>query len=71
MRTACDAMKNKPTLNISQLSALVGVSLRTMYNMVGDGRCPVNPIEKTKPRRWNRSDVEKWLSPTHNGSNND
>ena len=47
-------------MTITKLAEHIGVSLRTMYNMIADGRFPVDPIIGSDPRRWNLEDVEKW-----------
>lgn len=52
-------MTNK-TLTIQQLAALIGVSRRTLYNMLDDGRFPVPCIPGTKPRRWDSDAVDAW-----------
>lgn len=52
-------MTNK-TLTIQQLASLIGVSRRTLYNMLEDGRFPVPCIPGTKPRRWNSDAVDAW-----------
>lgn len=51
---------NEKTLNIKQLAAYIGVSRRTLYNMLSDGRLPVAPIPGTKPRRWSIDDLDRW-----------
>lgn len=53
-------MEKTNTLTITKVAKHIGVSLRTMYNMVSDGRFPVAPISSSDPRRWNIEDVEKW-----------
>lgn len=53
-------MKTAKTLNICEVAEYIGVSRRTIYNMVDQGRFPVKPIKGTKPRRWNIDAVEKW-----------
>jgi len=52
----------KKTINITELAKYIGVSQKTMYNMVNSNRFPVLPIPETKPRRWNTEEVEKWLN---------
>lgn len=42
----------------------LGVSVRSLYNMLDDGRFPVPPIPNTKPRRWARADVDAWCDST-------
>ena len=50
----------KKTLNVQDVARLIGVSRRTLYNMLNDGRFPVLPISGTSPRRWNLDAVEAW-----------
>lgn len=56
------AEMTKKTLNLTQLSQYVGIHKRTLYRMLLDGRFPVDPIPKTKPRIWLVDDVDSWLT---------
>lgn len=49
-------------LNITKLSAYVGIPKRTLYDMIRDGRFPVEPVKGTQPRLWNVKDVDEWLN---------
>jgi predicted DNA-binding transcriptional regulator AlpA len=51
-------MKAK-TLNLKQAALLVGVSRRSVYNMMADGRFP-RPIKGTKPPRWDIDTIDAW-----------
>lgn len=51
----------KKTLKLKQLAEHLGIPVRTLYRMLGDGRFPVEPIANTKPRLWNTADVNAWL----------
>lgn len=51
----------KKTLNLTELAAHVGIPKRTLFNMVRDGRFPVEPIIKNTPRIWSTEQVDKWL----------
>jgi excisionase family DNA binding protein len=53
-------MKKQKTLNISEVAEYIGVSRRTFYNMIEDGRFPVKPIKGTDPRRWNVDSIDSW-----------
>lgn len=50
------------TLTLTQLARHIGVSKRTMYNMLEDGRFPVEPIPRTNPRRWSLESVREWVA---------
>ena len=49
------------TLTLKQVSSLVNIKRRTLYNMIKDGRFPVLPIPGTKPPRWSRDAVQAWV----------
>lgn len=53
-------MTNKKTLNLTELTAYLGVDIRTIYRMIDDGRFPVKPIKGFQTRRWNIEDVDAW-----------
>jgi predicted DNA-binding transcriptional regulator AlpA len=48
------------TLTLTALALHIGVKKRTLYNMLKDGRFPVDPIPGLRPRRWNVEDVDRW-----------
>jgi excisionase family DNA binding protein len=48
------------TFNLSSAARYLGVSRITLYNMMKDGRFSVDPIPGTKPRRWNKEDLDAW-----------
>lgn len=50
------------TLNLTQLSSYIDIPKRTLYDMIRDGRFPVDPIKATRPRRWNVDAVDEWLA---------
>lgn len=50
------------TLKLTDLAQYIGVSRKSLYNMIEDGRFPVQPIPSLKPRRWNVEDVDAWRS---------
>jgi len=47
-------------LTLTKLARYHGIPKRTLYDMLKDGRFCVDPIPKTKPRLWNRADVDAW-----------
>lgn len=49
------------TLTLTQVSEYIGIKKRTLYNMIQDGRFPVDPIKGTHPRRWNTEDIDAWV----------
>lgn len=49
------------TLCLTDVSRRIGVKKRTLYNMIGDGRFPVPPIPRTRPRRWSVEAVDAWV----------
>jgi excisionase family DNA binding protein len=50
------------TLTLTQAAAYIGVKKRTLYNMLNDGRFPVDSIPHTKPRRWSVDAVDSWVA---------
>lgn len=48
------------TLTVTQLAHYLNMHKRTLYNMIQDGRFPVDPIKGSHPRRWNIEDVDAW-----------
>jgi len=48
------------TLSITDAARYLGYSRKTLYNMVKDGRFPVDPIPDIYPRRWNIEDLDAW-----------
>ncbi len=53
------------TLNIAGTARHIGVSRKTLYNMINDGRFAVASIPNTHPRRWNVDDLEQWKQGKH------
>ena len=51
---------NKKTLTLTKLSEYLEIPKRTLYRMISDGRFPVEHINGTKPKLWDRETVEKW-----------
>lgn len=51
-------LPKRKLLNTNDLAARLGVSRQTIRNMLREGRCPVAPIEGTKPPRWSPVDVD-------------
>ena len=47
-------------MGLTQTAIYIGVTKKTLYNMILDRRFDVEPIRGTKPRRWNVEDVDKW-----------
>lgn len=45
---------------LTELAKYLGIKRRTFYDMIQDGRFPVEPIPRTTPRRWNKEDVDQW-----------
>lgn len=48
------------TLTLTALADYLTIKKRTLYNMIDDGRFPVEPIKGTQPRLWNVADVDAW-----------
>lgn len=47
-------------MKLVEAAQYIGVSRRSLYNMMKDGRFPVEPIPGTSPRRWNIEDIDAW-----------
>ena len=48
------------TLTLQGVSDHIGIPRRTLYDMIKDGRFPIDPIPELHPRRWNIEDVDAW-----------
>lgn len=48
------------TLCLADVALYIGVSRRSIYNMLKDGRFSVEPIPNTRPRRWNIEALDAW-----------
>lgn len=48
------------TLTITAAARYLGVSRRTLYNWLKDGRFDAPPIEGSHPRRWNIEALDEW-----------
>lgn len=48
------------TMTLTALAAYLTIEKRTLYNMIKDGRFPVDPIRGTQPRLWNVEAVDAW-----------
>lgn len=57
---------DKKTLNLTELSIYIGISRRTLYNMIQDGRFPVQPIKGLEPKRWSVEKVNEWIESKGN-----
>lgn len=55
-------MTEKPTgtVTLTDLAKYLNIPKRTLYDMIEDGRFPVEPIKDIKPRRWNIEEVDQW-----------
>ncbi len=51
----------KKTLNLTELAEHTGIAKRTLFDMIRDGRFPVEPIIKTTPRIWSTAQIDEWL----------
>lgn len=51
---------NGQTLPLAKVARYLGYSRASLYNMLKDGRFPVQPIPGTQPRRWNVDDLDAW-----------
>jgi excisionase family DNA binding protein len=59
-----DRMTQK-TLTLQDVATYTGIKRRTLYNMLKDGRFPVQSIPGTKPKRWSFEDVQAWIAGTY------
>jgi excisionase family DNA binding protein len=50
----------KPAMTLTRLAEYLDIPKRTFYDMIKDGRFPVDPIKGTDPRRWDVDAVDKW-----------
>lgn len=48
------------TFSLTELAKYLGINKRTVYNMIKDGRMPVDSIKGLQPRRWNVEDIDAW-----------
>ena len=60
---------DKKTLNLTELSIYIDISRRTLYNMIQDGRFPVQPIKGLEPKRWSVEKVNEWIESKGNDNN--
>lgn len=51
----------KKTLTLTELADYVGIPKRTLFDMIRDGRFPIDPIIRSSPRIWSTEQVDKWL----------
>lgn len=51
---------DKKILTLQEVAYYLGFSRATMYNMIKDGRFPVQPIRGVEPPKWNIEDVDAW-----------
>lgn len=49
------------TLTLTKTAEKIGIQKRTFYNMLKDGRFPVEPLPGIHPRRWSVAALEEWL----------
>lgn len=54
------AYQTMKTLTLTKLAEHLGIPKRTLYDMIADGRFPVQPILGSHPRRWAVEHVEAW-----------
>lgn len=47
-------------MKLKDVALYLGVPVRTLYDMLNDGRFSAQPIPGTKPRRWNVEDIDAW-----------
>jgi len=57
--------RDKMIVNLTKVADMIGVSKRTLYNMIQDGRFPVRPIPRSNPRKWSVDDVKAWIAGTY------
>lgn len=50
------------TLTLTGVAAFLGVSRQTLYNMLTDGRFPLESIPGSRPRRWSKEAVAAWVA---------
>lgn len=50
------------TFTLTELAVYLNIKRRTFYDMIEDGRFPVDPIKGSHPRRWNKEHVDTWRS---------
>lgn len=55
------AMPEKPTLTLTELADRIGMPKRTIYNQLGRGDFPLEPLPRIRPRRWSTEAVDAWL----------
>ncbi len=58
-------MTETPTnalLNVKQVAATIGTSVRTAWRLADTGRMPRPIALSGNLRRWNRAALEKWIS---------
>jgi len=51
----------KKTLNLTELAKYIGIPKRTLFDMIRNGRFPVDPLIKATPRLWSTEQVDAWL----------
>lgn len=56
----------KKTLNLTDLAKYIGITRRTLYIMIHDGRFPVQPIKGLEPKRWSVEKVNEWIESKEN-----
>lgn len=64
-------MTTPKTLVAAAVARYLDIKHRTFYNMLKDGRFPVEPLPDVKPRRWNREDLDAWLKGNYSPKNVD
>jgi excisionase family DNA binding protein len=52
----------KKTLTLTELADYIGIPKRTLFDMIRDGRFPVQPVIRVTPRIWSTQQVDEWLS---------
>lgn len=51
---------DKRILKAVDVARYLGISVRTFYNWLADGRFNVPPIDGLQPRRWALEAIEAW-----------
>jgi predicted DNA-binding transcriptional regulator AlpA len=51
----------KKTLNLTELAEYIDIPKRTLFDMIRDGRFPVQPIVRSTPRIWSTEQIDQWL----------